>query len=60
MEDLLKIESDCMTLQIIYNWLEISGFSDMRDREVELHKYINSLGYLFSEKDNELNHADSF
>jgi len=60
MDDLLKFESDCMTLQIIYNSLDISGLSDARGREVERRNYINSLGYLYPDKDAELNNADSF
>lgn len=60
MDDLLKFESDCMTLQIIYNSLDISGLSDARGREVERRNYINSLGYLYPDKDRELNDADSF
>ncbi|MFN9905174.1 MAG: hypothetical protein ACK56F_03480, partial [bacterium] len=41
MDDLLKFESDCMTLQIIYNSLDISGLADARGREVERRNYIN-------------------
>ncbi len=59
MDDLLKFESDCMTLQIIYNSLDISGLSDARGRE-DRRNYINSLGYLYPDKDTELNDADSF
>jgi V-type H+-transporting ATPase subunit d len=60
MDDLLKFESDCMTIQIIYNSLDIGGLSDARGREVERRNYINSLGYLYPDKDRELNEADSF
>jgi V-type H+-transporting ATPase subunit d len=60
MDDLLKFESDCMTLQIIYNSLDISGLSDARGREAERRNYINSLGYLYPDKDRDLNEADSF
>ena len=60
MDDLLKFESDCMTLQIIYNSLDISGLADARGREVERRNYINSLGYLYPDKDRELNDCDSF
>ena len=55
MDDLLKFESDCMTLQIIYNSTDIRGLSDARGREVERRNYINSLGYLYPDKDQELN-----
>lgn len=44
MDDLLKFESDCMTIQIIYNSLDIKGLSDARGREGERKKYINALG----------------
>lgn len=60
MDDLLKFESDCMTLQIIYNSLDIQGLSDAVGREAERRNYINSLGYLYPDKDKELNDADSF
>ena len=60
MDDLLKFESDCMTIQIIYNSTDIRGLSDVRGREVERRNYINSLGYLYPDRDSELNAADSF
>ena len=60
MDDLLKFESDCMTIQIIYNSTDIRGLSDARGREVERRNYINSLGYLYPDRDQELNQADSF
>ena len=60
MDDLLKFESDCMTIQIIYNSLDIGGLSDARGREVDRRNYINSLGYLYPDKDRDLNDADSF
>ena len=44
LDDLLKFESDCMTLQIIYNSIDIKGLSDARGREGERKKYINNLG----------------
>ncbi len=47
LDDLLKFESDCMTLQIIYNSIDIKGLSDARGREGERKKYINSLGKQF-------------
>lgn len=60
MNDLLKFESDCMTIQIIYNSLDIKPLSDARGREVERRKYINNLGYLYPDKDRELTEADTF
>jgi len=59
MDHLLKFESDCMTLQIIYNSFDIKGLSDARGRG-ERKKYINSLGYLYPDRDNELTESDSF
>lgn len=60
MDDLLKFESDCMTLQIIYNSIDIKGLNDAKGREGERKKYINSLGYLYPDKDRELTEVDSF
>ena len=60
MSDILKFESDCMTLQIIYNSLDIKGLSDARGREGERKKYINNLGYLYPDRDRELTEADTF
>lgn len=48
MDDLLKFESDCMTIQIIYNSLANKQLSDSRGREGERRKYINNLGKLYS------------
>ena len=47
MSDILKFESDCMTIQIIYNSLDIKGLSDARGREGERKKYINNLGIIY-------------
>lgn len=44
MDDLLKFESDCMTIQIIFNSIDIKGLVDARGREGERRKYINNLG----------------
>jgi len=60
MDDLLKFESDCMTIQIIFNSIDIKGLSDARGREGERRKYINNLGYLYPDRDRELTEADSF
>ena len=60
MDDLLKFESDCMTIQIIYNSLDIKGLSDARGREGERKKYINALGHLYPERDKLLTDADTF
>ena len=60
MDDLLKFESDCMTIQIIFNSLDIKVLSDVRGREGERRKYINNLGYLYPDRDRELTDADTF
>ena len=60
MNDLLKFESDCMTIQIIYNSLDIKVLSDVRGREGERRKYINNLGYLYPDRDRELTDADTY
>jgi len=60
MDDILKFESDCMTLQIIYNSFDIKGLSDARGREGERRKYINALGYLYPDRDKDLTEADTF
>lgn len=46
MDDLLKFESDCMTIQIIYNSIDIKNLSDAKGREGERRKYINNLGII--------------
>ena len=60
LDDLLKFESDCMTIQIIYNSLDIKGLSDARGREGERKKYINALGHLYPERDKLLTDADTY
>jgi len=60
MDDLLKFESDCMTIQIIYNSIGNKDLGGIRGRESERRKYINNLGYLYPMRDKELNNADSF
>lgn len=60
MEDLLKFESDCMTIQIIYNSIGNKDLTGVRGRESERKKYINNFGYLYPGKDQELTQADNF
>jgi len=60
LDDLLKFESDCMTIQIIYNSLDIKGLSDARGREGERKKYINALGHLYPDRDKLLTDADNY
>lgn len=59
MDDMLKFESDCMTIQIIFNSLANKQLSDSRGREGERRKYINALGYLYPDRDRELTEADT-
>lgn len=44
MDDLLKFESDCMTIQIIYNSIGNKELAGARERTGERRKYINNLG----------------
>lgn len=68
MDDLLKFESDCMTIQIIYNSIGNKELVGVKGRESERKKYINNLGkctrltylgYLYPGRDKELTAADS-
>lgn len=55
MQNLLKFESDCMTIQIIYNTIgQKKEFSGPKGR------YINRIGFLYPDRDNELSNADDF
>jgi len=58
MDDLLKFESDCMTLQIVYNSLDIKGLSGKEGQERK--KFINNLGYLYPDRDAKLTEVSSF
>jgi len=59
MEDLLKFESDCMTMQIIYNSLGNKDLTDAKGREAERKQYIHRLGKLYPGRDRELTQADN-
>ncbi len=59
MEELLKFESDCMTIQIIYNSLGNKELTEAKGREAERKKYIHLLGKLYPGRDKELTEADS-
>jgi V-type H+-transporting ATPase subunit d len=59
MENLLKFESDCMTIQIIYNSLGVKDLTDAKGRESERKKYIHLLGYLYPGCDQKLTDADT-
>lgn len=60
MEHLLKFESDCMTMQVIYNSLGNKELLEAKGREAERKQYIHSIGYLYPGRDKELTAADSF
>jgi len=56
MDDLLKFESDLMTIQIIENSRSYSGLVDARG-DSERKKYISKVGYLYPERSEALNSA---
>ena len=58
MQDLLKFESDLMTLQIIENSRSYSGLVDARG-DSERRKYISKVGYLYPDRSEQLNTATS-
>jgi len=59
MQDLLKFESDLMTIQIIENSRSYSGLVDARG-DSERKKYISKVGYLYPDKSEALNSATDF
>ena len=59
MQDLLKFESDLMTIQIIENSRSYSGLVDARG-DSERKKYISKVGYLYPDKSEQLNNAADF
>jgi V-type H+-transporting ATPase subunit d len=60
MIDLLKFESDCQTIQIIYNTIGNKEMSDAKGAQTERRKYINRIGHLYPDRDNELSTSDDF
>lgn len=60
MLDLLKFESDCQTIQIIYNTIGNKELSDAKGAQTERRKYINRIGHLYPDRDNELSTSDDF
>ena len=44
MDDLLKFESDCMTIQILYNSIGNNEFSNSAGRTGVRKSYMNNLG----------------
>ena len=59
MRDLLKFESDLMTIQIIENSRSYSGLVDARG-ENERRKYISKVGYLYPDKSEALHNCADF
>lgn len=59
MDDLLKFESDLMTIQIIENSRNYSGLVDARG-DSERKKYISKVGYLYPDRSDQLNAATDF
>ena len=57
--DLLKFESDCMTIQIIENYGSMAN-SDGAMTYSERKKYISKVGYLYPERYEMLNNANDF
>lgn len=60
MEQLLKFESDCQTIQIIYNTIGNKDLAGPKGRYSERRKYINRIGYLYPDRDSELSNSDDF
>lgn len=57
MEDLLKFESDLMTIQIISNSLSFGGMPNSVNREQERKKYMSKIGYLYPDRAEMLNNV---
>ena len=60
MADLLKFESDLMTIQIIANSLSFSGLVNARNKEAERNKYISKIGYLYPARIERLDNVSDF
>jgi vacuolar-type H+-ATPase subunit C/Vma6 len=60
MEDLLKFESDMMTIQVIENSRNYSQLVSARGREAERKKYISKVGYLYPERSERLSNVQDF
>ena len=57
MDDLLKFESDLMTIQIISNSLSFGGMPNSVNREQERKKYMSKIGYLYPDRADQLNNV---
>jgi len=60
MGDLLKFESDMMTIQVIENSRNYSQFLSARGREAERKKYISKVGYLYPDRSELLSNVQDF
>jgi len=60
MRDLLKFESDLMTIQVIENSRNYSQLVSARGREAERKKYISKVGYLYPDRSERLSNVQDF
>jgi V-type H+-transporting ATPase subunit d len=60
MGDLLKFESDMMTIQVIENSRNYSQLVSARGREAERKKYISKVGYLYPDRSDRLSNVQDF
>lgn len=60
MTDLLKFESDLMTIQVIENSRNYSQLVSARGREAERKKYISKVGYLYPDRSEMLSNVQDF
>jgi len=58
--DLLKFESDMMTIQVIENSRNYSQLVSARGREAERKKYISRVGYLYPDRSDRLGNVQDF
>lgn len=60
MADLLKFESDLMTIQVIENSRNYSQLVSARGRKTEREKYISKVGYLYPDRSERLSAVQDF
>lgn len=60
MGDILKFESDMMTIQVIENSRNYSQLVSARGREAERKKYISKVGYLYPDRSDKLSNVQDF
>jgi vacuolar-type H+-ATPase subunit C/Vma6 len=60
MGDLLKFESDLMTIQVIENSRNYSQLVSARGRKTEREKYISKVGYLYPDRNERLSSVQDF